>query len=87
MRLYDNQEVSAGIVMEQVHIEVIDRAYAAVLAAKTPAERASMISDCQRTARHILRAGEMLRHPDWSEEQVARVVARRIAGSVANGAD
>ena len=73
--------------MEQLRIEVIDRAYAAILAAKTPAERASMIADCQRTARHILCAGEKMRHPEWSEKQLARAVARRIAGSVTDGAD
>jgi hypothetical protein len=36
--------------MDQLRIEVIDRAYAAILAAKTPAERAWMIEDCNRTA-------------------------------------
>lgn len=50
--------------MQQLRIEVIDRLYAAILAARTPAERAFMIEDCHRTARIMLAAGERLRHPD-----------------------
>lgn len=50
--------------MQQLRIEVIDRLYAAILAARTPAERAWMIKDCHRTARIMLAAGERLRHPD-----------------------
>ncbi len=64
--------------MEQLRIEVIDRIYAAILAAKTPAERAGMIGDCNRTARVILAAGERDRHPNWSHDQVSLVVSKRI---------
>ena len=64
--------------MEQLRIEVIDRAYAAVLAAKTPAERAWMIADCNRTARIMLAAGERARNPNWSQEQIALAVSNRI---------
>jgi hypothetical protein len=67
------------MLMEKLHIEVIGRDYAAILAAKTPAERAWMIGDCHRAARIILAAGERLRHPDWTEEQIARAVSMRIA--------
>lgn len=61
-----------------LRIEVIDRAYAAVLAAKTPAERAAMIQDCHTSARVFLAAGERLRHPERSEAEVARAVAERL---------
>jgi hypothetical protein len=47
--------------MEKLRIEVIDRTYAAILAAKTPAERAWMIGDCHRSARIVLAAGERIR--------------------------
>jgi Xaa-Pro aminopeptidase len=60
-------------------IEVIDRAYAAVLATKTPAERAAMIQDCHASARIVLAAGERLRHPQRSEVEVARAVAERLS--------
>jgi hypothetical protein len=64
--------------MKPLRIEVIDWPFASVLAAKSPAERAWMIEDCQRLARIILAAGERSRHPDWSEEQIARAVTDRV---------
>jgi hypothetical protein len=64
--------------MERLRIEVIDRVYAAVLAAKTPAERAWMIGDCHRSARVMLAAGERDRHPNWSGQQVSRAVSKRL---------
>jgi hypothetical protein len=69
--------------MEQIRIEVIDRRYAAILAVKTPAERAWMIGDCHKSARIVLAAGERIRHPSWTEQQISRVVSRRIV----DGAD
>jgi hypothetical protein len=64
--------------VEQLRIEVIDRAYAAILAAKTPAERAAITADCNRTARILLAAGERMRHPNWSQEEISRAVSKRI---------
>jgi hypothetical protein len=69
----------------QHRVEVIDRAYAAVLAAKTPAERVAMILDCNRFARTVLQAGERMRHPDWTAERLAQSVSRRIAGNSLHG--
>ena len=69
--------------MERIRIEVIDRRYAAILAAKTPAERAWMIGDCHKSARIVLAAGERIRHPTWTERQVSRAVSKRIV----DGAD
>ncbi len=65
--------------MEPLRIEVIDRTYAAILAAKTPAERAAMMNDCHRSARIFLAAGERMRHPEWSEDEVAGAVSARIS--------
>jgi len=64
--------------MKELRIEVIDREYAAILAAKTPAERAEMIANCHRMARVVLSAGERTRHPDWTEEQIHRAVSKRL---------
>lgn len=36
--------------MKRHRIEVIDRTYAAILAAKSPANRAAMIADCYKSA-------------------------------------
>jgi hypothetical protein len=64
--------------VERLRIEVIDRAYAAILAARTPAERAWMIGDCHRSARIVLAAGERARHPNWSDQQVALAVSKKL---------
>ena len=64
--------------MPQHRVEVIDRTYAAILAAKTPAERAAMIADCYRSARLILAAGERMRNPDLTEERIGENVSRRM---------
>ena len=69
--------------MERIRIEVIDRKYAAILAAKTPAERAWMIGDCHKSAQIVLAAGERIRHPSWTEQQISRAVSKRIV----DGAD
>ena len=65
--------------MKRHRIEVIDRTYAAILAAKTPANRAAMIADCYKSALLILSAGERLRHPDWSPVQIRTAVAKRMS--------
>jgi hypothetical protein len=69
--------------VEPLRVEVIDRAYAAILAAKTPAERAWMIGDCHNSARIVLAAGERTRHPTWTEQQISHAVSKRIV----DGAD
>lgn len=61
-------------------IEVIDDAMADVLRAKQPWERVAMMSQANRTVRHLLAGGIRARHPDWSAEQVKREVARRMLG-------
>ena len=70
--------------MEQLRIEVIDRAYAAVLAAKTPAERIAMANAAHRTARTIVRSRVLQLHADWTDEQRHREYLRRLLG---HGAD
>lgn len=59
-------------------IEVIDDATVAMLQAKTPAERMLMVSEAHRTVRVLMAAGERLRHPDWTEAEIARAVAERL---------
>ncbi len=64
--------------MTKYRVEVIDRTYAAILAAKTPAERVAMIADCYRSARVIMAAGERMRGSKMTEEAIAEAVSRRI---------
>ena len=60
-------------------IKVIDRTYAAILAAKSPMERIAMTGEMYRTARVIVEAGVRYRHPDWTDAQIAAEVAFRMA--------
>jgi hypothetical protein len=62
------------------NIEVIDDALAAVLRNKTPAERIAMAADANETARKLAAAGIRHDHPDWSQLDVEREVARRMLG-------
>ncbi len=55
--------------MEQLRIEVIDRVYAAVLAAKTPAERIAMANAAHRTARTIVHGRVLQLHLDRTGDQ------------------
>jgi len=64
--------------MQRLRIEVIDRAYAAILATKSPAERVGMVAEAHRTARMLAEAGVRYLHPDWTELQIRSEVARRI---------
>jgi hypothetical protein len=64
--------------MPKHRVEVIDRTYAAILAAKTPAERVAMMKDCHRSARLIMAAGERMRHGAISEEKIAENISRRM---------
>jgi Rv0078B-related antitoxin len=59
-------------------IEVVDEAVAAVLRRKTPAERIAMAAAAHRTAREMLTAQISAKHPDWTDEDVQREVARRL---------
>jgi hypothetical protein len=70
--------------MTQHRIEVIDRDYAAILAAKTPAERIAMADAAHRTACTMIRSVVLQLHPDWTEEQRHCEFLRRLLGA---GAD
>jgi len=59
-------------------IEVMDDAMAEVMRRKTPAERVAMVLDANRTMRLLIEAAVRRNHPDYSDEQVRREVARRM---------
>lgn len=71
--------------MNVYRVEVIDRAYAAVLAAKTPAERVAIADSAHRAARTMLRSRIAQLHPDWSDDEKHRELLRRLLGHGANG--
>ena len=64
--------------MQRLRIEVIDRAYAAILAAKSPADRVGMVAEAYRTARMLVEAGVRHQHPAWTELQIQSEVVRRM---------
>jgi hypothetical protein len=64
--------------MQPLRIEVIDRVSAAILAAKTPAERVAMVGAAYRMARVLAEAGARYIHPDWTDLQIQQEVARRM---------
>jgi hypothetical protein len=66
-----------------LRIEVIDREYAAVLAAKTPAERVAIASAAHRSARIMIDARLRSLFPELSEEHRAREFLRRLLGGAA----
>ena len=59
-------------------IEVVDDDIAAVLRAKTPAERVAMIFAANRTMRLVVEGSIRTRHPDWNDDRVAQEVVRRM---------
>ena len=70
--------------MKQLRIEVIDRDQAAILAAKTPAERVALADSAHRAARMMIQARVLQLHPEWTDEQRHREFLRRLLG---HGAD
>jgi hypothetical protein len=67
--------------MQQLRVEVIDRAYAAILAAKTPAERIAMADSAHRAARIIIESRVRQLYPDWTDEERHREYLRRFLGN------
>jgi hypothetical protein len=62
-----------------LRIETLDPDMVAVLAAKTGAERLAIAAAMFRAARRMLSSELAAMHPEWSAEQVAAEVARRLA--------
>ena len=65
--------------MDQLRIEVIDRTYAAILAAKSPAERIAIASSAHRTARIMVESRIRQLYPDWTNEaETPRILAENV---------
>ena len=60
-------------------IQIIDDKMAELLRAKTEAERFAMIDRSWRFARQMIQAMIIHEHPNWSDDQVRREVARRMS--------
>lgn len=62
---------------------MIDDTMAAVLRAKSPAERLAIANGMWRSARRIIEAVLRAEQPDWTDEQIRREVARRMSHGAA----
>lgn len=60
-------------------MEIMDDAMADILRQKTSAERLAIANGMWRFARDMLRAVIAREHPDWTEDEVNRMVARRLS--------
>ncbi len=60
-------------------IEVVDDQMAAVLRQKSGAERLAIANGLFLSARRMLTSHLHFEHPEWSDEQIAREVARRLS--------
>lgn len=60
-------------------IEVMDGQVAAIMRAKSPAEKLAMLDEMWLLARSLAEAGVRRSHPQWTDAQVQREVARRIS--------
>ena len=60
-------------------IEVVDDQMTAVLRSKSPAERLAIAHGMWRSAQRLLDSALRGQHPDWTDEQIEREVARRLS--------
>lgn len=58
--------------------EVVSWEIAAILARKSPTERLAALQGMWRFGRALIETGVRDRHPDWTDDAVAREVARRV---------
>lgn len=60
-------------------IEIVDDRVVEILRKKTPAERLAIADGLWMFARQVIGRIVAREHPDWSEDQVRREVARRMS--------
>ena len=60
-------------------MEIVDDRVAEILRSKSPAERLAIADGMWRFARRMIREIVAREHPDWSEAEINRQVARRMS--------
>jgi Rv0078B-related antitoxin len=60
-------------------IEIVDDRVVEILRSKTPAERLAIADGMWSFARQMIRAIQAREHPDWSDGEIDREVARRMS--------
>ena len=71
-----------GFRLDDGQIEVVDPFVAKCLRERTIAERAAMAFETEGIRREFIRAGVRSRYPDWTDQQVAAEIVRRIRHAV-----
>ncbi|HUK56274.1 MAG TPA: hypothetical protein VLY20_06410 [Nitrospiria bacterium] len=69
--------------LDEGQIEVVDDAMAEILRRKEPWERIAIGFGLWTGARKMLTSYLAASHPDWTEEQIRREVARRMSRGTA----
>ena len=67
-------------VLDPSRIELLDEDMVRVLKGKSPEERIAIVLDANRTMRLMLQAHLRESHPDWTENQIAVGISRRLLG-------
>ncbi|HEY0015647.1 MAG TPA: hypothetical protein VGC13_04990 [Longimicrobium sp.] len=67
-------------VREEIRIERADDRLLDIYSSWTPARRLKAVADTMRAAREVMTAGVRQQHPDWTDAEVKREVARRYRG-------
>jgi len=65
--------------MVNTSFDVVDDAVADILRKKTEAERLAIAFGMWEFARQMIHSVVTAEHPDWSEQEVKRQVARRLS--------
>ena len=65
--------------LDDGQIEVLDDVMAEIFKKKTPAERLQIAFGMWRSARKQLLCHLRSLHPEWSEEQIEKAVAKRLS--------
>lgn len=73
-----SNRVADPLPIEYRRIEVVDPQMAEILRGKTVAQRLAIVQSAHVAAQHLVAMGIKLQHPDWSEGEVSREVARRM---------
>jgi Rv0078B-related antitoxin len=60
-------------------MDIVDDRVAEILRSKSPAERLAIADGMWRFARRMIREIIVREHPDWSEAEINRQVARRMS--------
>ena len=75
------RSADAAACEREIRIALLPEEMVEIYRGWTPARRLAASDDMMRFARSLLRGSLREEHPDWTEEEIRREVARQILGS------